>query len=82
MERRLNLHPRARFYLVRFVSRPPHLAFRVVCMVETKFRGAGDRFGDYLCVDCVILPCISGCNHFMNKKFIRLNTNILKSSCT
>ena len=40
MERRLNLHPRARFYLVRFVSRPPppppNLARGVVCTVVTQ----------------------------------------------
>ena len=26
--------------------------------VEAKLGGAGDRFGDYLCVDCANLPCI------------------------
>ena len=28
----------------------------------SKFEGAGDRFGDYLCDDCTNLSCISGRN--------------------
>ena len=38
-------------------------------MVIAKLGGAGDRFGDYLSVDCVNLPWVSGHNQLSNTKF-------------
>ena len=46
----------------------------------TKRGGAGDRFGDYLSVDCANLPCVSGHNQFTNTKLTRPITKISKSS--
>ena len=44
--------------------------------MSTKLGGAGDRFGDYLCVDCTNLPFVSGRNQLTNLK----DSKILKSS--
>ena len=43
-------------------------------------RGAGDRFGDYLCVDCANLPHVVDSVHyqFTHTKFTRPNSNISK----
>ena len=46
---------------------------------ESKLGGAGDNFGDCLCVDCADLLCISGHNQFINKNITRPNIQILKS---
>ena len=46
---------------------------------NTKPRGAGDRFGDYLCVDFANLPCATGLNDFINTKFTRHITKMFKS---
>ena len=42
--------------------------------------GAGDRFGDYLCVDCANLPHVVDSVHyqFTHTKFTRPNSNISK----
>ena len=45
----------------------------------TELGGAGDRFGDNLCVDCANLSCVSGHNQFTNTKFTRRVTKISKS---
>ena len=45
----------------------------------SKLGEAGYRFGDYLCVACANLPCVSGHNNFTNTQFTRHITNILKS---
>ena len=41
----------------------------------SKLGGAGDRFGDYLCVNRVNLLCISGCKRFTNTKFTTPTVN-------
>ena len=46
--------------------------------VTCKLGGAGDRFCDYLSVDCANLPCVSEYNQFTNIN--RPITNISKSS--
>ena len=45
-----------------------------------KLGGAGDWFGDYLCVNWANLPCLSGRNQFTNTKFPRPITKISKSN--
>ena len=45
----------------------------------SKFEGAGDKFGDYLCVDCANLPCKSGHNQLTKAKVTRPITRISKS---
>ena len=47
----------------------------------SKLGGAGDGFGDDLCVDYANLPCASGRNQFTNTKFTRPNAQISKSTC-
>ena len=44
-----------------------------------KLGGAGDKFGDYLCVDCANLPCVRGNNQVTNTTFTRPVTKISKS---
>ena len=44
-----------------------------------KLGGAGDSFGDFLCVDCASLPCVSGHNQFINTKFTRPIAKFSKS---
>ena len=39
-----------------------------------------DRFGDYVCVDWVNLPCVSGQNQFINTKFTRPINKMSKTS--
>ena len=39
----------------------------------------GCRFGEYLCVDCGNLPCLSGHSQLANTKFTKPNTKISKS---
>ena len=41
-----------------------------------KLGGAGERFGDEFFLDCINLPCISGCNQFKNTIFTIPNTYI------
>ena len=48
--------------------------------VLTNLRGAVDRFGDYLWVDCANLHCIRGRNQFANTKFTRPINKMSKSS--
>ena len=48
--------------------------------VLTNLRGAVDRFGDYLWVDCANLHCITGRNQFANTKFTRPINKMSKSS--
>ena len=48
--------------------------------VMAKLGGAGDRFGDYLCVHCADSHYISGSNQFINPKFTRPITKVAKSS--
>ena len=45
-----------------------------------KLGGAGDRFGDYLCLDCPNLLCVSGHDQFTNTKFTRPISQISKSN--
>ena len=49
-----------------------------LCVI--KLGGAGDRFGDYLGVDCANLICISGNKHLTNTTFTRPIPKISKSS--
>ena len=46
--------------------------------VLSKLGGAGDRFGDRLCVDCANLPSVNGRNWLQNAKFTRPITKITK----
>ena len=46
--------------------------------MAAKLGEAGDRFGDYISVDCANLPCVSGRNPFANTKFTRPMTKISK----
>ena len=48
------------------------------CMGE--LGGAGDRFGDYLCVDGRNLSCVNGQNPFTNSKFTGPITKMSRSS--
>ena len=48
-------------------------------VVKTKLGGAGDRFGENLCVDCASLPYVGGNNQFINKEFTRPSPQISKS---
>ena len=41
-----------------------------------KLGGARGKFGDYLCVHCANLPCVSGHNQFTNTKLTRPITKI------
>ena len=45
-----------------------------------KLGGAGDKFGDYLCVDCANLPCVRGNNQLTNTTFTTHITKISSSS--
>ena len=45
----------------------------------SKLGVAGDRFSEFLCVDCAILYCVSGYKQFTNTQFARLNTKISSS---
>ena len=49
------------------------------CM-QAKHGGTGGRFGDYLCVDCAHLPCVSGRNQFTKKVFTRPGSKIPMSN--
>ena len=46
----------------------------------TKLGGAGDRFGDYICVDCANLPYAGGCNQFTDTKFTRPDAQVSEST--
>ena len=48
-------------------------------LYPTKLGETGDRFGDYLCVDCVDLPSVSVRNQFINTKFTRPIAKFSKS---
>ena len=56
-------------------SQTDTLSFRTI-----KPWGIGDRFGDYLLVDCGNLPCVSGHDQFTNAKFTRPYTHCSKST--
>ena len=45
----------------------------------SRLGGPGDRFGDYLCVDCAKVPRVSGHNQFTNAELTRPITKISKS---
>jgi len=49
-------------------------------VMMAKLGGAGDRFGDYLCVDCANLPDAGGHDQFTNTKFTRPKAQISESS--
>ena len=51
-----------------------------IVITMSKLGGNGDRFGDYLCVHCANLLCISGGNQFTNTKFTGPDTQISKSN--
>ena len=46
----------------------------------SKLGGAGDRFGDYFCVDCAKLPSVGGHYPFKNTTFTIPITNMSKST--
>ena len=58
---------------------PPLFPCLVFFFFGTELVGSGDRFGDYLCVDCANLPRAIGRNKFTSTKFTKPTTKISKS---
>ena len=72
--------PQSSSFLPYFLFSPSPFSFCPAHCTLAKLEKAGDRFGDYLCVHCTNLSCVSGCNQLINTKFNRPITKISKSN--